>query len=130
MSWSGNERNCLFLNHGGKSFATASYITGFDFADDARGIAMVDWDHDGDLDMWISNRQGPQTRYLENQIEGTRWLSLKLTGDGKKINRDAIGSTVMVGAFAVGGISGGVFNPAVAVGISVMGLSSWANIWV
>ena len=42
----------------------------------------------------------------------------------------AIGFTVMVGAFAVGGISGGVFNPAVAVGISVMGLSSWANIWV
>src|ERR1700738_1703984 len=42
----------------------------------------------------------------------------------------AIGSTVLVGAFAVGGISGGVFNPAVAVGISVMGLSSWANIWI
>ncbi|MEO8494163.1 MAG: aquaporin [Planctomycetota bacterium] len=42
----------------------------------------------------------------------------------------AIGFTVMAGAFAVGGISGGAFNPAVAVGISVMGLSSWANIWV
>jgi aquaporin Z len=42
----------------------------------------------------------------------------------------AIGFTVMAGVFAVGGISGGVFNPAVAVGISVMGLSSWANIWV
>ena len=42
----------------------------------------------------------------------------------------AIGMTVMVGAFAVGGISGGVFNPAVAVGISVMGLSAWTNIWL
>jgi len=42
----------------------------------------------------------------------------------------AIGMTVMTGAFAVGGISGGVFNPAVAVGISVMGLSSWPNIWI
>ena len=42
----------------------------------------------------------------------------------------AIGFTVMAGAFAVGGISGGVFNPAVAVGISIIGLSSWANIWV
>ena len=42
----------------------------------------------------------------------------------------AIGMTVMTGAFAVGGISGGVFNPAVAVGISVMGLSSWSNIWI
>lgn len=42
----------------------------------------------------------------------------------------AIGFTVMAGAFAVGGVSGGVFNPAVAVGISIMGLSAWANIWV
>jgi aquaporin Z len=42
----------------------------------------------------------------------------------------AIGSTVLVGAFSVGNISGGVFNPAVAAGISVMGLSSWANIWI
>ena len=42
----------------------------------------------------------------------------------------AIGFTVMTGAFAVGNISGGAFNPAVAVGISLMGLSSWANIWI
>jgi aquaporin Z len=42
----------------------------------------------------------------------------------------AIGFTVMTGAFAVGNISGGVFNPAVAVGISMMGLSAWANIWI
>jgi aquaporin Z len=37
----------------------------------------------------------------------------------------AIGFTVMVGAFAVGGISGGVFNPAVDLGGTVMGLFSW-----
>ena len=42
----------------------------------------------------------------------------------------AIGMTVMTGAFAVGDISGGAFNPAVAVGISVMGISSWGNIWI
>lgn len=42
----------------------------------------------------------------------------------------AIGFTVMVGAFSVGGISGGAFNPAVAVGISILGLSAWANIWI
>jgi len=36
----------------------------------------------------------------------------------------------MVGAFSVGNISGGAFNPAVAVGISLMGLSSWPNIWI
>ena len=42
----------------------------------------------------------------------------------------AIGFTVMVGAYAVGDVSGGVFNPAVAVGITVLGLSAVANIWI
>ncbi|HEV8492113.1 MAG TPA: aquaporin [Candidatus Angelobacter sp.] len=42
----------------------------------------------------------------------------------------AIGMTLMVGVFAVGDISGGALNPAVAVGITVLGLSSWSNIWI
>lgn len=42
----------------------------------------------------------------------------------------AIGMTVMAGAFAVGGISGGAFNPAVAVGISILGISPWPNLWI
>jgi len=42
----------------------------------------------------------------------------------------AIGMTVMTGAFAVGDISGGAFNPAVALGICLLGISSWANIWI
>jgi aquaporin Z len=35
----------------------------------------------------------------------------------------AIGFTVVVGAFAIGPVSGGAFNPAVATGLIVMGLS-------
>jgi aquaporin Z len=42
----------------------------------------------------------------------------------------AIGMTVMVGAFAVGAISGGAFNPAVAVGLAVMKLVHFSDIWV
>lgn len=42
----------------------------------------------------------------------------------------AIGFTVLAGAYSVGAISGGVFNPAVAVGITVMGISAVANIWI
>lgn len=42
----------------------------------------------------------------------------------------AIGMTVMTGAFAVGSVSGGAFNPAIAVGITLMGLSTWANLWI
>ena len=42
----------------------------------------------------------------------------------------AIGFTVVVGALAVGRISGGAFNPAVAFGITLMGLVSWSSIWI
>ncbi len=42
----------------------------------------------------------------------------------------AIGFTVMVGAYAVGNISGGAFNPAIALGISLLNLTDIANIWV
>ena len=42
----------------------------------------------------------------------------------------AIGMTVMAGAFAVGRISGGAFNPAVAVGAAVMKLIHFSAIWI
>jgi aquaporin Z len=42
----------------------------------------------------------------------------------------AIGFTVVAGAFAVGSISGGVFNPAVALGGATAGLFGWSTIWV
>jgi aquaporin Z len=42
----------------------------------------------------------------------------------------AIGFTVLAGAVAVGGISGGAFNPAVALGGAVMGLFGWSTLWV
>ena len=42
----------------------------------------------------------------------------------------AIGFTVMVMAFALGGISGGAFNPAVATGITFMHIEKSANLWL
>ena len=42
----------------------------------------------------------------------------------------SIGFTVLSMAYALGGISGGAFNPAVAVGISLMHLASWSDFWV
>jgi aquaporin Z len=42
----------------------------------------------------------------------------------------AIGMTVASMAYAFGSVSGGAFNPAVAIGISQMGLSAWQNIWI
>ncbi len=42
----------------------------------------------------------------------------------------AIGFTVLAMAYALGGISGGAFHPAVAIGISFMKLADWSNVWV
>ena len=42
----------------------------------------------------------------------------------------AIGFTVTACAYALGGISGGAFNPAVAVGVSTAGMAIWSDIWI
>jgi aquaporin Z len=42
----------------------------------------------------------------------------------------AIGSTLATGAFAAGSLTGAVFNPAVALGASVLGVLAWSHIWI
>ena len=42
----------------------------------------------------------------------------------------AIGFTVLVGAYAVGSISGGAFNPAVVLGGMIVNIFAWGNIWM
>jgi aquaporin Z len=42
----------------------------------------------------------------------------------------AIGFTVVVMAFALGGISGGAFNPAIATGITAMHIEKLSNLWI
>jgi len=42
----------------------------------------------------------------------------------------AIGFTVTGMAYTLGGISGGAFNPAVALGISMANMALWSDIWI
>ena len=99
LSWSGYERNCFFLNTGGRRFTDISAVSGFDFLDDARAIACVDWDADGALDLWVTNRTGPRVRLLRNNLNNDHaWIAVRL--EGTKSNRDAIGARLAVRAGA------------------------------
>ncbi|MEE6180016.1 MIP/aquaporin family protein [Mycobacterium sp. 050134] len=51
-------------------------------------------------------------------------------GQGNSYFGLAIGFTVVSGAFAVGGISGGAFNPAVAIAAVAMGMIAWPALWI
>lgn len=94
LSFSGNESHVIFQNEKGKGFKDVSSISGLDLKDDGRAVCFSDWDQDGDLDVWISNRNGPQIRYLENNNTTNNYLSLKLIG--KKCTSDAIGTRVVI----------------------------------
>ena len=66
-SWSGRERNCIFLNCSQVDrettfprFANISAVSGLDFATMDVASPLVDWDHDGDLDLWFRNRTAPR----------------------------------------------------------------------
>jgi tetratricopeptide (TPR) repeat protein len=98
-SYSGRERNCVFLNTAGKTetFANISATSGIDLPDDGRALVATDWDHDGDLDVWISNRNAPRLRFFRNDVPSDHHhLAIRLQGTSPNTNRDAIGARVEV----------------------------------
>lgn len=42
----------------------------------------------------------------------------------------AIGFTLLAGILSLGSLSGGAFNPAVALSLPIMGLATWPNLWI
>lgn len=103
-SFSGYERNSLFLNRSGEGFTDVGSILGVDFDDDARAVAVVDWDRDGDLDMWVANRSAPQLRLLLNHQpdQNASSIGILLEGNGTSSNRDAIGARLKLSLGADG----------------------------
>lgn len=93
-SWNGREPNVVHASRGGRYF-DFSGVSGFDFADDSRAFAIVDFDADGRPDVILKSRLGPQVRVLQNNYAGeNRSIAFRLRGT--KSNRDAIGARVEV----------------------------------
>jgi Flp pilus assembly protein TadD len=96
-SWSGYERDSLFLNARGPRFYDAGQGFDVDFDDDGRAVAPVDIDGDGDLDLAFLSLQG--LRMLENRSPARSFARVKL--EAAKGDAQAIGAHVVLKAGGV-----------------------------
>jgi enediyne biosynthesis protein E4 len=90
------EAPLLFRNQGNGHFENVSAQVGPDFQRPliARGAAYADYDHDGDLDILISNNEGPSLLYRNDGGNRNNWLCVRL--NGTRSNRSGLGAVVHV----------------------------------
>lgn len=86
----------LFLNNDNGSFRDVAAEVGTEFraAKVGRGLAIGDFDRDGDDDLLITTNNGPAYLYRNDQTSGNKSIRFRLVGT--KSNRDAIGATVKI----------------------------------
>ncbi|MBL4844303.1 MAG: CRTAC1 family protein [Planctomycetes bacterium] len=89
-SWNGRERNVVLLNRGDGRFLSAGPALGLDDPLDARGLALADFDQDGDVDLAINNYLAPAALWLNVRGAERSWIAFRLQGRSK--NRDAVGA--------------------------------------
>jgi tetratricopeptide (TPR) repeat protein/peroxiredoxin len=94
-TWSGFERNVFYANNRDGTFSDVSGVVGLDFLEDGRAFALTDFDHDGRLEVFLKNREGPQVRLLKNVMKELA-PSIAFRLRGVKSNRDAIGTAVTI----------------------------------
>ena len=88
--------NQLFHNSGRSAFVDTSPQAGeaFQLLEVSRGVAVGDLDNDGDIDVLITNNNGPARLILNNVGNRNHWLGLRLFG--KNLNRDMLGAQVEI----------------------------------
>jgi tetratricopeptide (TPR) repeat protein len=95
QTWSGYQRNIVYLNNHDGTFSDVSGAVGLDFREDSRAFALADFDHDGRLEIVLKNRNAPQLRVLHNEMPDLG-SSVSFRLRGYKSNRDAIGAAVVI----------------------------------
>ena len=84
----------MFRNLGHSKFEMTSGQLGTDFMRPTagRGLAVADYDNDGDLDLAVSNRGDYAQLLRNNGGNANNWLEVLLVGT--KSNRDAVGTSL------------------------------------
>lgn len=90
--------NRFFLNTGNQEhiqFKDISKQSGFHSTEEARGVAVFDYDNDGYQDILVSNfRDQPHLYQNQHSGDNNNWLAITL--EGTDDNRDALGATVRI----------------------------------
>jgi thiol-disulfide isomerase/thioredoxin len=71
-SFSGHERNHLFLKQADQRYIDASGLSRLDDSADGRAFSMLDFDRDGWQDFVVVNANSPRTQLFHNQIGRSR----------------------------------------------------------
>ncbi len=96
-SFSGYERVRFFVNDGQGAFTERAVDVGLDTLRDERGIAYLDYDNDGDLDLYFANQHQQPHLFANAGVPGRHWLQVRLIGDpARQTTRDAVGARVAV----------------------------------
>jgi hypothetical protein len=92
--WPFQQKNTLLRNMNGNHFTDVTAEAGPALAQEevTRGAAFGDIDNDGDVDIVLTNNNGPVRLMLNNAAKGNRWLRVEL--EGVRSNRMGLGAQV------------------------------------
>ncbi|MDQ8199568.1 FG-GAP-like repeat-containing protein [Pelagicoccus enzymogenes] len=88
------EKTKLWINDGSGNFTDEGEPRGIFDDGNGYGVATLDYDRDGDLDILIGQKQGQLLLYRNDSAGENAWLRIKL--QGTLSNRDAIGAKLWV----------------------------------
>lgn len=94
VCWFPNQLNRVYLNRG-RHFVDVASKVGWTEGGTSRGVALVDLENQGKLDVIVTRQFAPVSIY-RNTISNRSWVGVQLQGDGKRCNRDAIGTRVVI----------------------------------
>jgi enediyne biosynthesis protein E4 len=97
-----NEKRRVYLNRGAGArpqFVDVADLVGLEERENSRGVALVDLDNDGRLDVVFANQHaGPSLLRNVATAAGSanRWVGVSLRGNGARCTRQAFGSRVAI----------------------------------